>query len=317
MLDLYKLQIFSVVVQAGSFSAAAGRLYMTQSAVSQHIKELETSLGRRLFQRGWRGVKLTPHGEILNRYTAEIFNLVARAESALMDIDHLISGRLNMGATPGVGIYLAPDWVQDFRTRYPQLTVALQTGVTAQIIGDVLAQKLDIGFIEGELDDRTQTRLASLVLEEIEQQIVIGRKHAFWEHEKLTLQALNGQSLIVRQAGSQSRIWLDQALQQHNIVPLIGAEFDNLESIKRALTAGTYFAVMPSYVVQPEVEQHLLRMIPLVDAPLKRSLKLVWDSQTHFSPVTLAFLTGLSKRYPALKADLDRISHANERGSAL
>jgi DNA-binding transcriptional LysR family regulator len=117
MLDLYKLQIFSVVVQEGSFSAAAERLYMTQSAVSQHIKELEASLGRQLFQRGWRGVRLTSHGEILNRYTGEIFALVTKAESALTDIEHLTSGRVSIGATPGIGIYLAPDWVQYFRAR--------------------------------------------------------------------------------------------------------------------------------------------------------------------------------------------------------
>ena len=63
MLDLNKLHVFNVVAQAGSFSAAADRLYVTQSAVSQHIKELETGLGRQLFQRGRRGVRLTPHGD--------------------------------------------------------------------------------------------------------------------------------------------------------------------------------------------------------------------------------------------------------------
>lgn len=313
MLDLYKLQIFSVVVREGSFSAAAERLYMTQPAVSQHIKDLETSLGRRLFERGWRGVKLTPHGEILNRYAAEIFDLVAQAESALMDIDHLTSGRVNMGATPGIGIYLAPDWVQDFRSRYPQLTVALQTGVTSQIIGDVLSQKLDIGFIEGELDDRPQPRLASLVLAEIDQQIVVGFKHPFWDRAKVTIDELNGQSLIVRQPNSQSRVWLDQALEQHGVEPLIGAEFDNLESIKRAVTVGGCMAVLPPYVVQSEVEQQLLHMIPVEGRPFTRSLKLVWDSQTHFSPVTLAFLNELSRRYPALTTFIDRVSRGDGR----
>lgn len=317
MLDLYKLQIFSMVVREGSFSAAAERLYMTQSAVSQHIKDLETSLGRRLFQRGWRGVKLTTHGEILNRYTGQIFDLVARAESALIDIDHLTSGRVNMGATPGIGIYLAPDWVQEFRSRYPQLTVALQTGVTAQIIGDVLSQKLDIGFIEGELDDRPQPRLASLILEDVEQQVVVGFRHPFWNRERLTIDELGGQSLIVRQQNSQSRVWLDQALQQHGVEPLIGAEFDNLESIKRAVTVGACLAVLPSYVVQSEVEQHLLHMIPVEGRPFTRSLKLIWDSQTHFSPVTRAFLAALSERYPGLKALLERVFHEDGRVDAV
>jgi DNA-binding transcriptional LysR family regulator len=300
MLDLYKLQIFSVVVQEGSFSAAAERLYMTQSAVSQHIKELESSLGRQLFQRGWRGVKLTSHGEILHRYTGEIFALVAKAESALTDVEHLTSGRLSMGATPGIGVYLAPDWVQHFRAHYPQLTVALQTGITSEIVSDVLGQRLDIGFIEGELDDHLPSRLSSLVLEEIEQQVVVGFKHPFWELDTLRIDDLRQQSFIVRQANSQSRIWLEETLRQHGIEPVIGAEFDNLESIKRAITVGVCLAVLPPYVVQSEVEQGLLHMIPIEGKPLTRSLKLVWDSNVYFSPVTRAFLAELSERYRAL-----------------
>ena len=115
MIDLNKLHVFNVVAQAGSFSAAADRLYITQSAVSQHIKELETGLGRQLFQRGRRGVRLTPHGEILQRYARDIFALVARAEAALTDVAHLSEGRVSIGATPGVAVYLAPEWIQRFR----------------------------------------------------------------------------------------------------------------------------------------------------------------------------------------------------------
>lgn len=301
MLDLYKLRIFSVVVQEGSFSAAAERLYMTQSAVSQHIKELEAQLGRQLFQRGWRGVKLTPHGEILNRYTGEIFTLVAKAEAALTDVEQLTSGRISIGATPGIGVYLAPDWVQHFRERYPQLTVALQTGVTSQIVSDILGQRLELGFIEGELDDYPQTRLAVLMLEEIEQQVVVGGKHPFSSLDKVRLQDLRQQPLVVRQVNSQSRIWLERVLHQHGIEPLIGAEFDNLESMKRAVQVGMSLAVLPPYVVQTEVEQGLLHMLPIEGKPFTRSLKLIWDSDSYFSPITRAFLSVLSQRYSVLE----------------
>ncbi|MFN8373678.1 MAG: LysR family transcriptional regulator [Anaerolineae bacterium] len=308
MLDLYKLQIFSVVVQEGSFSAAAERLYITQSAVSQHIKELEASLGRQLFQRGWRGVKLTPHGEILSRYAGEIFALVAQAENALTDIDRLSSGRVSIGATLGVGIYLAPDWVQHFRARYPQLTVALQTGVTSTIVNDVLGQRLDIGFIEGELDEHPPARLSSLVLEQIEQKVVVGFKHPFWDYDSLRIEDLRQKSLIVREENSQSRIWLERILHQHHIEPMIGAEFDNLESMKRAVSIGMCLAVLPPYVVQTEVDQHLLRMIPIEGKPFSRSLKLIWDTNVHFSPITRAFLGELSQRYSALRGLLQQMS---------
>jgi DNA-binding transcriptional LysR family regulator len=308
MLDLYKLQIFQVVVQEGSFSAAAERLFITQSAVSQHIKELESSLGRQLFQRGWRGVKLTSHGEVLHRYTGDIFALVARAENALTDVNQLASGRVSLGATPGIGVYLVPDWVQGFRERYPQLTVALQTGVTSQIVADVLRQRLDAGFIEGELDDHTPSRLASLVLEEIDQQIVVGFKHPFWDAGALRMADLQQQSMIVREASSQSRLWLEETLSRHGIEAAIGAEFDNLESIKRSVSIGNCIAVLPPYVVQSEVNEGLLRMIPVADRPFRRSLKLIWDSNVHFSPITRAFLGELAAQYESLAALLEQVS---------
>lgn len=312
MLDLYKLHIFATVVQAGSFSAAGERLYMTQSAVSQHIKDLEASVGRTLFRRGWRGVRLTPHGEILHRYTGKILTLIAHAENALIDVENLTDGRISIGATPGIGIYLAPDWVQRFRGRYPQLTVALKTGVTSQIVADILAQQLEIAFIEGELHQNLPQGLAALELEKVEQYAVVGFKHPFWERETLSLGDLHGQSMIVRQPSSQSRIWLENTLEQHGVTPVIGAEFDNLESMKRAVMLGTCIAVLPPYVIQNEITQKHLHMIPLDDRPLTRSLKLIWDTRQPVSPITRAFLSELSGEYDVLNTLLLELDSLDE-----
>ena len=76
MLNLYKLEIFAIVVQTGSFSAAADRLLLTQPAISQHIQDLEASLGARLFERGRRGVSLTPARETLHTYTRQTLRLL-------------------------------------------------------------------------------------------------------------------------------------------------------------------------------------------------------------------------------------------------
>lgn len=305
MLDLYKLQIFLAVVQEGSFSAAGERLYITQSAVSQHIKDLEAGLGRPLFERGWRGVSLTPEGEILYRYARQIFALVAEAENALTDVERVSGGRVSIGATPGAAVYLAPDWVQRFRARYPQLTVALQTGVTAQIVAEVLSNRLDVGFIEGELESFRQPRLESLALQEIEQVVVVGFKHPWWERSSAAIEDLHRQSFIVRPPNSQSRAWLEETLRVRGIEPVIGAEFDNLESIKRAVIAGMCLAVLPPYVVQDEVSQGLLHVVALEGQPLRRTLRLIWDRDIHFAPVTRAFIESLSGDYPALKTIRD------------
>ena len=141
MLDLYKLRIFVTVVQEGSFSAAAERLYITQSAVSQHVSDLEAGLGVKLFTRGRRGVTLTHPGQILLGYARQIFDLVVEAENAVADVENLEGGALTIGATPGVGVYLLPDWISSFRARYPRLTISTQTGITSEIISGILAQR--------------------------------------------------------------------------------------------------------------------------------------------------------------------------------
>ena len=304
MLDLYKLRIFSIVVEEGSFSTAARRLYISQSAVSQHIRDLEASLGKQLFQRGARGVQLTPAGTNLHGYAQQILALVTEAQHALTDVDHVHNGRVSLGATPGVAIYLAPDWVQRFRASYPQMTVTLQTGITTQIVSDVLAQRLDLGIIEGELEPVQHKRLGWAELEDVEQFVVVGRNHPWWQIESVCLQELHQQSFIVRQAGSQSRTWLESTLRQHNVEPVIGAEFDNLESIKRAVSAGMCLSILPNYVVSTEVSQDNLHTISVEGTPLRRTLRAIWEKQTPFSPIVSAFLASLASTYPALKSVL-------------
>jgi len=302
MIDLNKLQVFTIVAREGSFSAAAERLFVTQSAVSQHIKDLEAGLGRPLFRRGRRGVELTTHGEVLQRYARDIFALVAQAEAALTDVAHLSEGRVSIGATPGVSVYLAPEWISRFRERYPHLTVALQTGVTGQIVPDVLAGRLDMGLIEGELDAYAgEARLAWHDLVEVEQWVVVGRGHPWAERPSVRLEELHRRPMILRQPGSQTRAWLDGALRPRGVSPVVAAEFDNLESIKRSAAQGSCLAVLPAYVMREETAAGTLRAIPVEGRPLWRTLKLVWAADAYLSPVALAFLEDLGVEYPSLR----------------
>ncbi len=305
MLDLNKLHVFHVVAQAGSFSAAAERLYITQSAVSQHIRDLEAGLGRPLFQRGRRGVRLTPHGEVLLRYARDIFALAARAEAALTDVSQLSEGRVSLGATPGVAVYLAPEWIGRFRARHPRLTVAVRTGVTGQIVPAVLAGRLDLAVIEGELDAfHSEPRLAWRVLSDVEQLVVVGRGHPWAARTSVRLEALNGQPMIMRQPGSQTRLWLDGALRPRGVAPVVAAEYDNLEAMKRSAAQGSCLVVLPEYVARAEVAAGALSAIPIEGRPLARTLKLVWAAGGYFGPVARAFLATLAHEYETLWAVL-------------
>lgn len=301
MLSLHKLEIFVAVVQEGSFSAAAGRFYMTQPAVSQHIQDLEAGLGTSLFKRGRRGVTLTAAGEALYTYTQRILKLVAEAEAAVTNVEKLNSGQLAIGATPGVSVYMLPEWVGTFRGRYPKLAVSLHTDITTGIAADVLGHRLDIGFVEGELDEIKRRGLGRHVMNEIQLFVVVGEGHDWCQLEQVSIQMLDDQPFITRQQGSRTRVWIDGVLSKYNVKPRIVGEFDNPESIKQAVLSNMGATILPEYAIRHEQEQDRLRGLPVQDVPLTRSLKLVWDIDAPFTPVTRAFLRQLSQMYPSLQ----------------
>lgn len=299
MFDSRRLEIFNAVLEAGSFSRAAERLYLTQSAVSQHIQELEAALNTRLFEREPRGVRLTLAGEILRDYTRCILSLMAEAKHAVMNLEGLSTGQLRIGATPGVGGYVLPDWIQPFRVRYPQFMVSLQTDVTTRITTAILNRTLDIGFIEGELDgDRA---LSILVLESIPQGVAVGQQHPWYGQESVPVDSLRGQPFIVRPPHSQTRIWLDQLLARHRVQPTIAAELDSPEAIKQAVIAGMGISVLPEYVIRHERDLGLIHLLTVSGADMQRDLKLVWANRAALSPMVRAFLLHLSNQYPQVK----------------
>jgi DNA-binding transcriptional LysR family regulator len=300
MLSLYKLEIFAEVVQAGSFSAAAEQLLMTQSGVSQHVRDLEASLGAQLFERGRRGVTLTASGQKLYDYTRRILGLVAEAENGVANVEQLSGGEIRVGATPGIGVYVLPEWIASFRQRFPKLTVTLQTDITPRIIQALLAKRLEIGFVEGELTTESERALGSHLLQQSEQFVVVGSKHPFWSASELRMVDLQGQIIITRQTGSQTRIWLDGMLQQYGVQPQVGAEFDTLESIKRSVSLGQGLAILPEYAVRDELAYGVLRTIPLAGKPLIRSIRLIWDKRRFFTPVVRSLLLHLCECCPSL-----------------
>lgn len=300
MLDLHKLEIFLRVVREGSFSRAAESLLMTQPAISQHIQDLEGQLGTILFTRGRRGVTLTEEGKTLYSYTHRILQLMAEAENAITNVGKLADGQLVIGATPGVSVYLLPDFVGGFRAQFPQITLNLQTGITSQVVNDLRHSKIELGLIEGELDEITTAEFNVMPLEIVEQKIVIGPKHPWWERQSVALHELDQQPFIMRQPHSQTRIWLEEVLHANQVHPKINAEFDNVESIKRTVTLGTCLTILPDYVVSHEVAAGMMHMIAIDSSPLQRTLKLIWDKERHFTPVATAFLRHLSSRFTAL-----------------
>lgn len=304
MLSLYKLEIFAAVVQEGSFSAAAKRLFITQPAVSQHIQDLETVLGTTLINRHRRGAVLTEAGRTLYDYTSKILELVAQAEAAVTDVERLASGQITIGATPGISSYLLPEWVSKFRQRFPNLAISLQTNITTDIANGVTNNSLNLGFVEGELDGVATQHLGRLILREIVLLVVLHPNHPLAQRASILPESLNNQPLLTRQPHSRTRVWIDSLLARYQIKPQIVGEYDNLEAIKQSVLANTGITILPDYSIEREVSMGLLKALPLDGVALSREITLLWDKRHPFTPVARAMLNHLQEQFPNIRTIL-------------
>jgi LysR family transcriptional regulator, transcriptional activator of the cysJI operon len=297
MLNLYKLEIFNAVAAEGSFSKAADRLLLSQPAVSQHIRDLENSLQATLFIRGSRGVRLTPAGEILLEHTRLILNKLAEAESAISQLKKFENVSLYIGATPGVGTNLLPGWIQEYKSRYPSARITLRTDTTSTIAQEILAKRLEAGFVEGELE--SSPPIQSLHLRDIKMYVMTARDHPWAGRESIPLSALDGAPFIARPKGSHTRAWIDKVFLTHTITPDFVAEFDRPEAIIAAVASGLGVTILPEWGLDHSAERQLVHL-RIEGLSLKRTLKLVWSEDFPPKPAVRTFLQLLAGEFPQL-----------------
>lgn len=300
MITLHKLKIFILVCEQGSLNKAAQALYLSQSAVSQHIQGLEASLGTQLLDRSPQGTQPTPAGEVLLDYARQMVQLLAEAEHEIVQIDTAQSLNLSLGATPGISVYIIPRWLREFQADYDNINVSMQTGLTKDIIAGVMDTRYDLGFIEGEVDDLDRDKLGQMAFYNMAYDVVVSSSHPWAEQASITAQQLVEHPFINRQPTSRSRRWLEFVLSQHDIHLNTKTELDSPGTIKYALLSGSGVSILPRYSVEREVERGELKLLSIEDISLDRSLRLVWNQRLSFTATQRAFLNMLAPSAPQL-----------------
>ena len=301
MITLYELKIFHTVIQSGSFSRAAQSLYLTQSSVSQHIDNLEKKLGVHLFLRGNRGVRLTPDGKRLERYADQLLKLTAEMERDLTRVENLEDGQLRIGATIHTAGYMLPEWLQKLQQAYPRIKVSLVTDDEMNILKNLAIGSLDLGFMEEDIP-LSQKGVGDITLKDSELFIMVGRSHEWFNKKSVSLQEVDGRSMIAFPQESSYRRWLDRFFVEQHIQPLITSEYGEPEAIKRLLMAGDQFAILPGCTIADEEQQGKVHLLTVEGIHLTRPIKLLWRTVLPISPVAKAFIDILSQEYHHLHA---------------
>ena len=143
-LELYK--VFKEVAEAGNITAAAQALFISQSAVSQSIKQLEAELQTRLFSRNSRGVSLTGEGKMLYEYVRSAMGLLETGESKLSQTRELQMGHLTIGASDTVASQFLLPYLDSFHRLYPAIGIQIVSGRSHKVLGLLQSGKVDIAF---------------------------------------------------------------------------------------------------------------------------------------------------------------------------
>lgn len=300
MITLHKLKIFILVCEQGSLNKAAQALYLSQSAVSQHIQDLEASLGTQLLDRSPRGTQPTPAGDVLLGYARQMVQLLAEAEHDIVQIGTAQSLSLDLGATPGISVYLIPRWLRDFQADYDNINVSMQTGLTKDIIAGVMDTRYDLGFVEGDIEDLARDNLGQLPLYDMAYDVVVRAGHEWAEQSTITPAQLSTHPFINRQPTSRTRRWMEQVLGGYGIRLKTTTELDSPGTIKYALLDGGGVSILPRYAVEREIERGELKLVAIDGVTLNRSLRMVWNQRTPFTATQRAFLNMLAPTAPQI-----------------
>ena len=203
-LELYR--VFKEVAETGNISAAAKNLYISQSAVSQSIKQLETALQARLFARSPRGVTLTGEGQMLYQYVRNALGLLATGEDKLSQAQQLLLGTLTIGASDTVtGQFLTP-YLDEFHHQHPGIRLKIVSGRSAKVVSMLRSGAVDIAFASSPKDSTLETWPCFAT-----HSVFVAGKNYHCDFDKIyTRQEMAEFPLILLERKASSRVFLEQ-----------------------------------------------------------------------------------------------------------
>lgn len=212
-LEYYK--VFYHVARLGNLTAAAGELNISQPAVSQSVRQLEASVGAKLFVRASKGVRLTAEGELLYHYVARGYGQIELGEQKLKQMLNLELGEVHIGASDmTLQFYLLP-YLERFHEKYPHIKVSVSNAPTPETLGNLEQNKIDFGVVSTPFEKRGA--LEAVNVREIEDVFVAGRKFIQYKNRMLDLQELQNMPIIYLEGVTSTRSYMDSFLEKNNV----------------------------------------------------------------------------------------------------
>ena len=284
-LELYRF--FREVAKTSNVTKAAERLYVTQSAVSQSIMQLEDKLGCKLFNRNKRGVRLTPEGEVLFSYVNNAVSLIENAQEKLSSMKNLRDGEIMIGASEtACNLFLLPV-LSKFNAEYPEIRISVVNRTTSELIQLLKDGTVDLSFVNLPIEEDAALEITPVM--QFHDCFVTGEKYAYLADSVLRIRDLQKYPVIMLEKSSNSRKQMDLFFQGYELEIIPSIELESLSLVAEFAKNGLGISATIKEDVQKMLESGELYELRFLETLPVRSLGLAQMKNFSLSFAATAF----------------------------
>src|ERR1051325_10656225 len=287
-MQIESLKVFCDLAETESFTKAAHINHVTQSAVSQQISSLERQFKSLLIERSKKKFRLTREGQVLYDYSKQIIQTYDSLFSKLQEIKDIISGTIRVATIYSIGLHDLPPYLKKFLKSYPTVHVHVEYRRSNQVYEDVLSNVVDLGLVAYPVRD---TKLETVPLRKDKLVLITHPMHPLAKSKTAMLKDISGQKFIAFEPDIPTRKAIDKILKDQGLHVATVMEFDNIETVKRAVEIDAGVSIVPQGTVLQEVSKQTLAETHFQDAEFYRPLAAIYKKNKVLSPAMKQFLT--------------------------
>lgn len=286
-MHLRVVEIFCDVAQRRSFSKGAAAHNVSQSSASQAVGLLEKRLGTKLIDRSKRPLELTPAGQIYYEGCRELLEKFRSIEDRVQRIQDRVTGTVRVAAIYSVGLMQMEQWEQKFAERYPEARLRVEYLHPDDVYRQVQGEEADLGLVSF---PRSTSDVESVEWQSQPMVAVVPPTHRLAILGEIPLAELDGEDYVGFTQELTIRREVDKWLKRARVSVQIVHEFDNIETIKRAIEIGSGVALLPRPAVWQEIASGRLVALSVTDVPLVRPLGIIHKRHKQLTTAVEKFI---------------------------
>ena len=291
-MQIESLKVFCDLAETESFTRAAQINGVTQSAVSQTISSLERHFNSPLIERSKKNFRLTPEGEVVYDYSKRMLQNFDAIQSKVQDIKGVVTGEIRVATIYSVGLHGLPPYIKHFLKEHPNVNIHVEYRRANQVYEDVLGNVVDLGVVAYPSRDH---RLELVLLRTDRLVLICHPQHPLAGMKSLKVKALHGQKFVSFEKDIPTQKALDRLFKDHGVTVERVMQFDNVETVKRAVEIDSGIAIVPEDTIRQEISDQTLAVVAIESDDCVRQLGLIYKKDKVLSPAMKKFIALLKQ----------------------